>query len=168
MLVRFVGGPKDGLVLEIGDGISEVRMAVTTGEISYWRTRWTRDGRRIFVVEGYDRSPIGDEEIDAAARWLAEREAAHQAHMDGSTQASLAGMLAATSGEELRRRRDRAAPEDSLHAWTTGAGHRYHARIAPGLALGYRDDEAEPCWRWPQVPSSQGTISVNSSHLCRQ
>lgn len=254
MLVRFVGGPRDGLVMQIRDGIGEFNFAVPTRDLRavdplpldllvaddvlfemvvYRRTRWTRrqwheppgeprpdptvaellaaldfdpdnQGLRLvaadaleeagrdveaatlrsglpwiisetwrgprgprvwtpgppcvlFVVEGYDRSLIGDEEIDAAAKWLAVRAAqglatratAVHGHLD-----YLTPQFAAEYRAQLRRTRDAGTDPAGVIGYqlATLDDGRFMVRVVPGRALGYRDDQHEPLWRWPVEP----------------
>lgn len=174
MLARFVGGPWDGQVKEIRDETSEVSQAVPAiwesmafEQIRYHRTHWTRDGCRLFVVEGYDRSPIGDEEIEAAARWLAEQ----MAGTDSSGQTYLKATDAHGTrfrGQEgyrglLTSARDRAGVDQSIGATVSPQPWiRFRVKVAPGLVLGYRGDEAEPCWRWPSIEDGRPALVTAS------
>lgn len=168
MLARFVGGPMDGKAEEIGGYFDCIdvrygdpppgpeRTPWFNPQIArYRRTPWTRDGARLYVVEGHDRSLIGDEEIDAAARWLAARQCEHSTPAMAGDAEHLGRGLAEHHAVNLRRYRESAPVSPLALTLPTVAGPIFGVRVEPGCAEGFRQpgigQPIETVWRWPEV-----------------
>lgn len=104
-----------------------------------------------------DRSPIRNEEIEAAAAWLARRECEIGPPAMVADIEHLAPLRAQFLAARMKRDRDGIRSPDAHHwkLWRTtplSAEHprgRFHVVVAPGQAQGFQDEDPEPIWTWP-------------------
>lgn len=152
MLIRYVGGPLDGRENEASDGTRIIRAIEpphgdSLREVEYRAIEgWSPEGRRYFVHQDFRGSLVSDDDVAAAASWLA-RQKVTDPKFAGDE--DVVPLLEANYRERIRRFIERSpdASPDGVIGFSDVAGRgQFGVEIRPGLAIGRTSSMTHDGW----------------------